>query len=86
MSKGVKVLISGIPKQKTYIMSEVQLTAYNVKTKEKGVPVQDAVITKTAKGAYMVQGHDGKGNKLTTLVNEEKAMAAIKAGIAKQGW
>ena len=67
-------------------MADVQLTAYNVKTKEKGVPIMDAVIKKTAKGAYMVQGHDGKGNKLTTLVNEEKAMAAIKAGIAKQDW
>jgi hypothetical protein len=54
-------------------MSDVQLTAYNVKTKEKGVPVMDAVITKTAK-RYIVQGHD-VGNKLTTLVNEEKAMA-----------
>lgn len=67
-------------------MSEVTLTAYNVKTKEKGVPIQDAVITKTAKGAYMAQGHDGKGNKLTTLLNGEKAMAVIKAGLAKQGW
>ena len=67
-------------------MSEVKLTAYNVKTKEKNVPIQDAVITKTARGAYMAQGHDGKGNKLTTLMNEEKALAAIKAGIAKQGW
>ena len=67
-------------------MSEFQLTAYNVKTKEKNVPIHDAVVTKTAKGAYMVQGHDGKGNKLTTLVNAEKAMAAIAAGIAKQGW
>ena len=67
-------------------MSDVQLTAYNVKTKQKGVPVLDGVITKTVKGAYMVKGHDGKGNKLTTLVNEEKAMAAIKAGIAKKGW
>jgi hypothetical protein len=47
-------------------MADVQLTAYNVKTKEKNVPIMDAVITKTAKGAYMVQGHDGKGNKLTT--------------------
>ena len=46
----------------------------------------DAVVTKTAKGAYMVQGHDGKGNKLTTLCNEAKAMAAINAGVAKQGW
>ena len=57
-----------------------------MKTKEKNVPIQDAVVTKTAKGAYMVQGHDGKGNKLTTLCNEEKALAAIKAGVAKQGW
>ena len=65
---------------------ETRLTAYNVKTKEKNVPIQDAVVTKTAKGAYMVQGHDGKGNKLTTLCNEAKAMAAIKAGTAKQGW
>jgi hypothetical protein len=65
---------------------DIKLTAYNVKTKEKGVPIQDAVITKTAKGAYMVQGTDGKGNKLTTLCNAEKAMAAIKAGVAKQGW
>ncbi len=67
-------------------MAEITLTAYNVKTKEKGVPIQEAVITKTARGAYMAQGHDGKGNKLTTLLGEEKALAAIKAGIAKQGW
>ncbi len=67
-------------------MSEVTLTAYNVKTKEKGVPIQDAVITRTAKGGYMAQGHDGKGNKLTTLLGEEKALAAIQAGIAKKGW
>ncbi len=65
---------------------EVTLTAYNVKTKEKGVKIHDAVITKTAQGAYMAQGNDGKGNKLTTLLGAEKAMAAIKAGIAKQGW
>ena len=67
-------------------MADIKLTAYNVKTKEKGVEIQDAVITKTAKGAYMAQGRDGKGNKLTTLLNEEKALNANKAGIAKQGW
>ena len=67
-------------------MTDIKLTAYNVKSKEKNVPIQDAVITKTAKGAYMAQGHDGKGNKLTTLLNEEKALAAIQAGVAKQGW
>ena len=65
-------------------MSEITLTAYNVKTKEKNVPIQDAVITKTAKGAYMAQGHDGKGNKLTTLLGEAKALEAIKAGVANR--
>ena len=67
-------------------MATVTLTAYNVKTKEKNVPMHDAVITKTAKGAYMAQGNDVKGNKLTTLLGQEKALAAIEAGIAKQGW
>jgi hypothetical protein len=67
-------------------MSEITLTAYNVKTKEKNVPILDAVITKTAKGTYMAQGNDGKGNKLTTLLGEAKALAAIKEGVAKQGW
>ena len=67
-------------------MADVKITAYNVKTKEKGVEMFDAIITKTAKGAYMAQGNDGKGNKLTTLMCGEKALAAIAAGIAKKGW
>ena len=62
------------------------LTAYNVKTKEKNVPMHDAVITKTARGGYMAQGNDGKGNKLTSLLSEAKALEAIKNGVAKQGW
>lgn len=67
-------------------MSEVTLTAYNVKTKEKNVPIQDAVISRTAKGGYIAKGNDGKGNKLTALLGEAKALAAIQAGIAKQDW
>jgi hypothetical protein len=62
------------------------LTAYNVKTKEKNVPIQDAVVSRTAKGGYIAQGNDGKGNKLTALLSEAKALAAIKAGTAKQNW
>jgi hypothetical protein len=62
------------------------LTAYNVKTKEKNVPIQEAVVSRTAKGGYIAQGHDGKGNKLTALLSESKALAAIKAGTAKQNW
>lgn len=59
--------------------------AYCMKTKEKNVLMQDAVITKTARGGYMAQGHDGKGNKMTTMLNKEKADAAVKAGTAKMG-
>lgn len=62
------------------------LTAYNVKTKEKDVPMQDAVISRTAKGGYIAKGHDGKGNKLTALLGEAKALEAIKNGVAKQDW
>lgn len=62
------------------------ITAYNVKTKEKNVPMQDAVISKTAKGGYIAKGHDGKGNKLTALLSEAKALAAISAGVAKKDW
>ena len=62
------------------------ITAYNVKTKEKNVPMQDAVISKTAKGGYIAKEHDGKGNKLTSLLSEAKALAAIKDGLAKQDW
>lgn len=65
---------------------ENMLTAYNVKTKEKDVPIQDAVVSRTAKGGYIAKGHDGKGNKLTALLGEAKALAAIKAGTAKQDW
>jgi hypothetical protein len=62
------------------------LTAYCMKTKEKDVPMQDAVITKTARGGYMAQGHDGKGNKMTTMLGEARALEAIKDGVAKKGW
>ena len=36
------------------------IKAYNVKTKEKNVPVQDAVVSRTAKGGYIAKGHDGR--------------------------
>ena len=65
---------------------DATITAYNVKTKEKNVPMKDAIITKTSRGGYMAQGNDGKGNKLTTMLSEAKALAAIKEGNAKQGW
>ena len=45
------------------------IKAYCLKTKEKNVPMQDAVITKTAKGGYMASGHDGKGNKMAAIMS-----------------
>jgi hypothetical protein len=62
------------------------LTAYCLKTKEKNVPLQDAVITRNAKGGYMASGHDGKGNKMTTMLNEAKALKAIADGVAKKNF
>ncbi|MBS1615727.1 MAG: hypothetical protein JST06_06365 [Bacteroidetes bacterium] len=63
------------------------IKAYCMKTKEKNVPMHEAVISKTARGGYMAQGHDGKGNKMTTMMNEAAANEAIKNGVAKkQGW
>lgn len=65
-------------------MSEekVKILAYNVRTKEKGVEMQDPVIKKTAKNAYMASGHDGKGNNLTTLLGKDKAYLALQQGVA----
>ena len=62
------------------------LTAYCMKTKEKNLPMQDAVVTKTSRGGYMAQGNDGKGNKMTTMLAEAKALQAIKDGVAKKGF
>ncbi len=63
-----------------------KLTAYCMKTKEKNVEMLEAVITKTSRGGYMAQGNDGKGNKMTTMLGEAKALQAVKDGVAKKGW
>lgn len=62
------------------------LTAYCMKTKEKNVPMKDAVITKTSRGGFMAQGNDGNGNKMTTMLGEAKALQAIKDGVATKGY
>jgi hypothetical protein len=62
------------------------IKAYCLKTKEKNVPMQDAVITRTAKGGYMAGGHDGKGNKMAAILSEAKALQAIADGVAKKGF
>ncbi len=62
------------------------IKAYCLKTKEKNVPMQDAVITKTARGGYMAAGHDGKGNKMAAILGEAKALQAIADGVAKKSF
>ncbi len=61
----------------------MQLTAYNPKTRQKNVPILEATITKTKQGAYLVKGVAENGDKLTTLVNKDKAAAAVESGHAK---
>jgi hypothetical protein len=34
----------------------------------------------------MAQGHDGKGNKMTTMLSEAAALEAVKNGVAKKSW
>jgi hypothetical protein len=62
------------------------IKAYCLKTKEKNVPMQDAVITKTSRGGYIANGNDGKGNKMAAILSETKAMQAIQDGVAKKGF
>jgi len=71
--------------KKLKMSKEHTIHAYCMKTKEKNVPMVDAVITKTSKGGYMAQGTDGKGNKMTTMLSKDSADAAVKAGTAKMG-
>lgn len=63
-----------------------QITAYCMKTKEKNVPMVDAVIH-IKSGRYMAMGHDGSKakNKMVTVMSKEKAEAAIADGVATKG-
>lgn len=59
------------------------LTAYCMKTKKKKVPILKAEIHKTSRGTFFAKGVDAAGNKLSTMLSKEKALAAIKAGAKK---
>ena len=62
------------------------IKAYCLKTKEKNVPMHDAVVTRTAKGGYMAGGHDGKGNKMAAIMSEANALKALADGVATKGF
>jgi hypothetical protein len=48
------------------------------------VPMHNAVISKTARGGYIAKGDDGKGNKMSAILGEAKALQAIKDKVATQ--
>jgi len=56
------------------------LTAYCMKTKEKGVTIVNPVLNKNSRGGFYVTGTDADGNKLTTIIKSEKAAGFLKAG------
>ena len=64
----------------------MKLTAYDLKAKQKDVPFTEVTIEKTSRGGYIAKGLNAAGNKMTTLLSESKALAAIEAGTAKKGF
>jgi hypothetical protein len=60
------------------------ITGYCMKTKEKNVVLQDCTIDKNG-NRYIAKGHDDDDNKITSIVSETKALAAIEAGTATKG-
>jgi hypothetical protein len=62
-----------------------ELIAYCLKTKKKE-PMLKATINKTARGGYVAQGVTKEGHKMALIMSEVNALAAVKDGLAKQGW
>lgn len=65
---------------------EKMIKAYCLKTKEKNVPMQNAVISKTSIGGYIAKGTDKAGNKMTALMSEANALQAIKDNVAAKAF
>lgn len=60
------------------------ITAYDVKSKTKGVTMLSPVID-INNGRYIAKGKAKNGNKLTAIMGKDKALAAVKDGSAKKG-
>jgi hypothetical protein len=68
----------------TKAVSADTITGYCMKTKEKNVVLQNCTINKNG-NRFIALGDDGKGNKISSIVGEAKATAALAAGTAKKG-
>lgn len=60
------------------------ITAYNVKTKEKGVEMLKAVIDRDGNRCF-AKGESSGGDKLCVAIGLKNAEAAITEGIASKG-
>lgn len=60
------------------------IKAYCLKTKEKNVPMHNAVISRMPNGGYIAKGDDGKGNKMSAILGVAKANKAVADGVAKK--
>lgn len=60
------------------------ITAYCVKTKERDVPMLEAVID-VNNNRYIAKGLDAAGNKMTAILSGDNAKAHVKSGAAKKG-
>jgi hypothetical protein len=76
--------VAPVKKINTVAKTATGITAYCVKTKEKNVPMLDAVID-IQSGRYIAKGVDAAGNKLTAIMSAASAEGHIKSGAAKKG-
>jgi len=68
-------------------MAKEQLTAYCLKTKTKNTPFDGKpLIEQTKKGGYMAKGVDAAGNKMCAMLGKDKALKAIKDGMAEKAF
>jgi len=62
-----------------------ELIGYCLKTKKKE-PMVKGVISKTTRGTFIAKGVTKEGNKMSVLMSEATALAAVKDGLATKGW
>lgn len=61
------------------------IKGYCMKTKKKGVTMLKVTINKNG-GRYNALGEDKDGNKMSVIMGEKAALAAVKSGHKKGTW
>ena len=63
-----------------------KIFAYSLRTKTKNVLMLEAIVSKTSRGGYIAKGVDEHGNKMSAIMSEVNALAAIASKDAKKGF